>query len=309
MRISLLLFVIALLSMNTMNAQMGVFMNINPNPMPNPLVDGTTYSITMDYDNTNLVGTEWVNQTNAIQINSGLAVFGPINLFGNQISFTVTPLAGGGPLSFTFEANDGSSNGWAVFNYAEAVLPVSLSGFDARLNGDDITISWETEVEINHDHFILQRSADGYKFEDLERFEAFANNGDGAEYDYRDIGVTDYESESIYYRLKQVDHNGMYVFSDRLVVMLPKQYDQVFEIEEIEKLSSNELLLHLHSKMDESVFIQISNMTGQYLLNQFKPVSEGSNMIRLGIKEVIPIGVYIVTVKSKYNQVSEKIMF
>ncbi len=298
-----------ILFISGVNAQMGVFKNITPDPVPNPLTDGVTYTFTMEYDNTSLSGIEWVFQTNPIEFPSGGAVVGPVNLFGNEISFTITPDSDGGvPLAFTFEASDGSSNGWAIFSYAEASLPVVISNFDASLERKNVELHWSTDIELNSHKFEIQRAFDENEFVKIAEIEAKGNDLVGADYSFIDYNISEFNAEDVYYRLKQIDQDGKYAYSDRVVVSLGRFQENVFEIGEIHRVGSNEFLIELNSKIDHTAFIQVANSGGQHILNQIKSVMEGTNRIGLAFKQDMPEGVYVITVRSNYTVISEKVM-
>jgi hypothetical protein len=85
-------------------------------------------------------------------------------------------------------------------------LPVELLSFDAILNDDlTVTISWSTASENNSDKFILERSADGLKFEVFGELDAAGFSNFPLDYLY--IDERPFNGVS-YYRLKQLDLDG-----------------------------------------------------------------------------------------------------
>lgn len=91
---------------------------------------------------------------------------------------------------------------------APSILPVELVSFTASRDGMLVEISWATASELNSDYFIIERSYDGFSFEEVGR-----TSGSGTTSVPQNYNFTDDESvnslESIaYYRLKQVDFDG-----------------------------------------------------------------------------------------------------
>lgn len=92
------------------------------------------------------------------------------------------------------------------------VLPVELIFFNARkANSNEVELIWSTATEINASHFEIEKSMDGNHFFLLEKVGAKGNSFELENYHAMDgqpfYGVN-------YYRLKQVDFNGDYKYSD-----------------------------------------------------------------------------------------------
>ncbi|MBC8046635.1 MAG: T9SS type A sorting domain-containing protein [Fimbriimonadaceae bacterium] len=93
----------------------------------------------------------------------------------------------------------------------DIILPISLLQFTALTYNETIILKWTTSTELNSDHFIIERSNDMYAFESIGNINAAVNSNNIQEYMFTDdaphTGIN-------YYRLKQVDINGDYTYSD-----------------------------------------------------------------------------------------------
>lgn len=71
-------------------------------------------------------------------------------------------------------------------------------------------LSWATASEKNNDHFDIQKSTNGTQFETIGQVKGNGTTATGANYNFEDntpsVGVA-------YYRLKQVDDDAKFVFS------------------------------------------------------------------------------------------------
>lgn len=92
----------------------------------------------------------------------------------------------------------------------DIALPIELLNFSAVKGKGINTINWTTSAEINNDYFVVEISADGVNFEELERV-----NGKGSF-----TGLSEYQLNDenpfepiTYYRLKQVDFDGTAFYS------------------------------------------------------------------------------------------------
>ena len=97
----------------------------------------------------------------------------------------------------------------------EGVLPVELLNFTAERDGEHISIKWETQIEINNDHFLVEKSIDGKTFSLLDKVNGAGNTGVRSSYEL--IDPHPYPGFQ-FYRLTQVDFDGTYeVLGTRLV--------------------------------------------------------------------------------------------
>jgi hypothetical protein len=89
-------------------------------------------------------------------------------------------------------------------------LPVKLTAFDAKLEKDKVLLNWTTSCEINNDHFEIERSTDGVNFTSLGNRKGAGTTNAIQEYAYTDNRLP---ANILYYRLKQIDYNGKYEYS------------------------------------------------------------------------------------------------
>ena len=102
------------------------------------------------------------------------------------------------------------------FKSPPAALPVELISFEAKRNNNEVEVLWATAAEINNEKFEIQRSYDGKSF-DLVHVEYGQGNSFGlTNYEFVDNDVV---SHIVYYRLKQVDFDGTFTYSDVVVVV------------------------------------------------------------------------------------------
>lgn len=95
-------------------------------------------------------------------------------------------------------------------------LPVELIGFKAETQNNSVGLRWTTMSEKNNDQFLIQRSSDLVNYETLGAVKGAGNSLEIIEYHFTDdepmIGQTNY------YRLKQVDFNGGFEYSNAIAV-------------------------------------------------------------------------------------------
>jgi hypothetical protein len=98
---------------------------------------------------------------------------------------------------------------------SNGTLPIFLDHFNAVLNGKQVDLEWATLVEINGDHFGVERSIDGFNWTNLSNVTAIGNSETKTSYSYVDrFPVTG----ANYYRLQMMDKDGKYKYSPVKVV-------------------------------------------------------------------------------------------
>jgi hypothetical protein len=97
-------------------------------------------------------------------------------------------------------------------------LPVTLLEFNAKANSKkQVDLTWTTISEINNDYFTVERSADGIRFDELEKIAGAGNSTLRLDYFTVDI----HPNQGInYYRLKQTDYDGHYSYSETRTVLI-----------------------------------------------------------------------------------------
>jgi len=98
------------------------------------------------------------------------------------------------------------------------VLPVEWLSVNVRNEGDINRITWETASEINSDYFEIQRSIDNTQsFEEVARVSAAGESSSIQSYSAIDNKL---ESGVHYYRIKQLDKDGKFEYSDIVSVTI-----------------------------------------------------------------------------------------
>jgi len=93
------------------------------------------------------------------------------------------------------------------------ILPVNLVSFTTQLVNDKVWLAWTTTQEINVSHFTIEKSFDNKTFEQVALLFTADNPLPTNSYSYKDP-VKNAAASVIYYRLKMVDKDGKYKYSE-----------------------------------------------------------------------------------------------
>jgi hypothetical protein len=125
------------------------------------------------------------------------------------------------------------------------VLPVQLISFDLKKEPTNIILHWKTASEINNDYFDIEKSIDGINFVAIGRVFGNGNSSEINKYLFKDYVL---QNKNVYYRLKQVDYDGAYQYSNIISTL---GYSKPLEI--IQKRFTNEFYVIL----EKSTHIEI----------------------------------------------------
>ena len=158
-------------------------------------------------------------------------------------------------------------------------LPIELVSFNATLQSDKrVKLDWTTINEVNNDFFTVEKSIDAKNWEKV-------NSTSGAGNSITTINYVDFDNQPFkgvsYYRLKQTDFNGDYVYSEIRVIELKKELElRVYPNPATESFTVELSLL-------EDAEIKITNELGQIIktkkLNDFNRITFDSSSMSSGI--------------------------
>lgn len=122
-------------------------------------------------------------------------------------------------------------------------LPVELTSFSGEYNPKDKTndLKWSTASEINNDYFLIERRTEEGLFETVGRVEGNGSTQLQSTYAFKDDRI---KSVFNYYRLKQVDFDGKFEYSDIITVKSSlKQLQEAILLRSLESNSDRLLLI------------------------------------------------------------------
>ncbi len=193
----------------------------------------------------------------------------PLNYVGTTATWDVRYTAPTNPalyqnVNFFYAANsanlNGNINGDVVYsNATSVVLPVTWGEFTSKSTDLGNYLNWTTFSERQNDYFSVQRSDDGVEFKEIGRVEGNGYSSVVNTYEFLD---SDFSSSKNYYRIKQVDFNGEYEYSD---VLLIEKESKVLEIDVYPTLVQD--VVNVSSNSD--ITVRLINSNGQLLSEYF----------------------------------------
>ena len=165
-------------------------------------------------------GTQGTLYYNGSPVTAGLVI---VNY--DSALLTVDPVDGVVVVDFTYtttdEAEFESEAATVTLEFSE-ILPIVLTAFNGSQNGSEVLLNWTTATEINSSHFEVQYSLDGDNFVGFREVEGNGTSRLSNYYSCQHNDVLSLNTSKIYYRLKQVDLDDSYEYSEVIVVDLSK---------------------------------------------------------------------------------------
>lgn len=181
-------------------------------------------------------------------------------------------------------------NGFAPFS----TMPVKFTGFFAKKNGQYVQLTWTTTDEINNSHFVIQRSSDARDWNNIGTVAA----GTAA---FNQYTFTDRSNQNttIYYRLKQVDKDGQFVYS----IIKTIHSNNATALANIYVASSQTVAVEFNEQLKGKIIVRVVSVNGHSVVE--KTFSEPAYRMLLNIPATTK-GVYVVQVIGEGNVTESK---
>lgn len=212
---------------------------------------------------------------------------------GDQITFA--------NYTFSGNTNDGFYTiGTLDFN---STLPIELIQFDAYLDGNKVNLEWQTASELNNDYFVIERSADGIRFDEIRIVDGAGSSNQLIQYFETDHSPL---SGTSYYRLRQVDFDGSATYSQTKII---KTYAAlVSELGVYPNPTDGAFHVVLANTGEEEVLVVVRDISGKEFYSKVIITSTDQHLEAIDLQGVLPKGTYIVTASSRNELYSQKLI-
>jgi hypothetical protein len=276
----------------------------------NPQVLANSATDLIAYNYTDPVATSWTGYAGGICERDGVSRCAQV---ASSFSFS------GSLPSITFrmgyDYNAGGNIGRPVrqygsrlgcFNFPQQItLPVKLLAFSGSYNGSKTLLSWETANEVNFDRYDVERSTNGSDYLAIASEKSKTGIAQ-PKYQFSDDLNGSYENV-FYYRLRMVDIDGKYSYSN--VIMVRKDQKQMASliISPNPVFGGGVVTIRLGSESKKSVEVRVIDNSGKIVLKQQNQLNEGINSISFNNQSHLQSGIYTVQVVADDEILSSKL--
>lgn len=169
------------------------------------------------------------------------------------------------------------------------VLPLKLVSFSGSYVSSKVTLKWVTGNESTSSHFNIERSADGNNFSEIGRVAAAGNSSVERSYEFTDVNPV--LSAMNYYRLKQVDADGKYVYSS--IIRIAAGNKNSFKALITPNPVTNMMNVVIEgADENEKLKFEMINADGSVVHSE-QLATNGSAMIKIIQRPAVSAGIYI----------------
>lgn len=196
--------------------------------------------------------------------------------------------------------NDGGTLYSAVTTHAgcnlqsAGTLPVELTSFRGQSTAAGAALTWTTATEENNEGFEVEHSTDGAAWHKLDFVAGHGTTLEEQSYTYLHTEAT---KGLNYYRLKQVDFDGKFEYSDVIGVEHKGEAGQVSALYP-NPTRTGLVQMDYTAQREEEVVVSVFDVTGQLVVQRVIAVNSGQNNLSFDFSE-LSAGMYMVKVGSE----------
>ncbi len=172
------------------------------------------------------------------------------------------------------------------------ILPVKYISFEAIPNDKKVDLNWQTDNEVNNSRYEVERSFDGNYFSTINVVnEALTTTSIVRKYTISDNATAFAGKEIVYYRIKQIDVNGKYIYSKTAMVRLSANKGIIMQLSPNPFTES--VTVNFTSIDKGTAVIKMRSLTGQTVFTKNVLINKGDNRVQIGSLGELAKGMYI----------------
>ena len=176
------------------------------------------------------------------------------------------------------------------------VLPVRFLSFEANKSNNNALLTWSVQNESTiTDHYEIERSFNGRDFEMIGAVVARNNGNANNDYGSTDQNITALRSNGkIYYRVKQIDRDGRYIYTEIRTVRLD---GKTFDVSVYPNPVVSNSTVNIDLAIEGKVTVMIVDAAGKKLNSVSFNGTKGLNKYSLNMNQ-LAAGTYLIKVLS-----------
>jgi len=173
-------------------------------------------------------------------------------------------------------------------------LPVKLVSFTAQKSAQSVVLNWVTATEKNNDHFEIERSNDGKNFNKIGEVNGNGTTVNLSNYSFIDENENGNNIPVVYYRLRQVDYNNAFEYSNIASVVFKSQ-SAVTSISQYPNPCKENINVNYVIPAQGNVTINIADEMGRVIRSTEVSNVKGFNTTSVSVAD-LPEGIYLLNI-------------
>ena len=252
-----------------------------------------------------------VTATGGTGYNYGISLIADSAQFGNVSGINNTRIArytssnwnlittsNASAITGTMQTSANSQNAFGVFTGTDIStnpLPVKFKSIFANKNADDVFVTWTTASEINNKGFEVERAIDGKTFELIGFVKGAGNSNKSQNYQFVDANAFKlFNASVLYYRLKQVDFDGNFIYST--IVSVNNNDAIANSVSIYPNPFTNEFNISINADNNNVVTIETMDIQGKLIATKSISIVNGLNVVPMSENSNLHAGIYFVRI-------------
>jgi hypothetical protein len=189
------------------------------------------------------------------------------------------------------------------FGVKVTVLPIAFGEFTATNKGDNTVLSWATYTEQDASHFEIEKSIDGFTAAKKMTGKVVAAGNSASKKQYTFTEKIN-NSPVNYYRIKMVDKNGSFVYSN---VVSVKGSKNIF-VQVGQNPFTDRINLTVQATAKDNAIVSITDLSGRKVVSTSARLVQGLNKVNINDLNNLPKGIYILEVLALTESFKFKLM-
>ncbi len=185
-------------------------------------------------------------------------------------------------------------------------LPVELLNLNGALINKYVALTWATASELNNSGFEVEQSTDGLSFKSIGFVKGAETTNSLSQYQYADYSIAELNSKVVYYRLKQVDLDGKFNYSNTISVNLNQVPSTIGII--VPNPFSSDITVTTTIQEKGTAVISVTDLSGKEVAKGVYELSNGIQTISLNNLDGLDAGVYLLSLSINGHQETRKII-
>lgn len=157
--------------------------------------------------------------------------------------------------------------------------------YEQAIKGENLQIgtmlTWSTSFEENNSMFIVEKSEDGVNFAGAGSVKAGGDMDEEKQYNYLDVMAT---SEKTMYRLKQVDFDGSFSFSE--IVTVAREFKNDFMVARMSSVTTTDVFeVTIDALKYGEMNYNVANLKGELMFEDNMLVINGLNELNIDLTD------------------------
>ena len=187
----------------------------------------------------------------------------------------------------TTNLEGGQAEDYPVFLKNTSILPVTITQFRGQIEDRNAVLNWTTSHEYNASEYQVERSSEGTAFTYAGSVAANGNSNTEQRYSFTDMNLS---AGRYFYRLKMVDHDRSYKYSNTIQLNVTKNGNVVV----MGNPFGNEIRIMVKNATGTMKLV-LSDVNGRQVLNAITTIST-QGIINVPVGSDLSKGVYILEI-------------